>query len=165
VLTGSLDRFRARYGPIKARVLQPSGWRPLRNTGDTLILSLAGFTVDSVAYGPVSPGEAGPGGTPGFPGPAAETAGWSLSGRVAGPGGPLDVEVRVPPGGSYALRAFDLEGNRVRDLGKGGAGRHAHAWDGRGEGGRALAPGAYVLCLAFADGTVRKRAVLVADGP
>ncbi|HKP95627.1 MAG TPA: hypothetical protein VJ385_07710, partial [Fibrobacteria bacterium] len=43
VLTADLDRFRARYGSIKARVLQPPAWKALRNSGDTLTLSLAGF--------------------------------------------------------------------------------------------------------------------------
>lgn len=168
VLTESLERFRARFGSIKARVLQPAGWRSLRNSGDTLVLSLAGLTVDSVVYGPITTAGIRQAGTPGFavdPAEAAMAEGWSLSGRVAGPGRPLDVEVRAAAGGSYALRVFDLEGNKARDLGIGGAGRRLHSWDGRGEGGRTLAPGPYIVCLSRDGGRARRAVVIVTDAP
>ncbi|MDB5104571.1 MAG: hypothetical protein JWP91_2260 [Fibrobacteres bacterium] len=163
VLTENVERFRSRYGAIKARILQPSGWRALRNTGDTLELSLAGIIVDRVAYGAV-PGAASVASgapTPGFAGEAVEEDSWNLSGRVAGPGRPLDVEVRTASGGAYALRIFDLEGNRVRDLGAGGPGRRLHAWDGRGDAGRRLNPGPYILCLTRNGGRTRRAAVVV----
>lgn len=187
VLTASADRFRARYGPIKADLLQLSGWKALRNTGDTLILSLAGFTVDSVAYGadgfPLGEGGARPGagparesgtregmaGTPGYAAPAIASNGWNLSdrgpsGRVAGPGRPLDVEVRTLPGRNHVLRLFDLEGNLVRELGRGGPGRTFYAWDGRGREGAALRPGPYILCLSI-DGCRPLRTAVVLTGP
>lgn len=171
VLTESLERFRARYGPIKARVLQPAGWRPLRNSGDTLALSLAGLTVDSLVYGAVPAAAAREAGTPGFSadaayaGEAAMAEGWSLSGRVAGPGRAVDVEVRAAAGGRYALRVFDLEGNKARDLGNGGPGRRLHTWDGRGDGGRALAPGPYIVCLSREGDGPRRAMVIVTDAP
>ncbi len=168
VLTESLERFRARYGSIKARVLQPAGWRPLRNSGDTLALSLAGITVDSLVYGAVPAAAAGEAGTPGFSADAADAGiaeGWSLSGRVAGPGRAVDVEVRAAAGGSYALRVFDLEGNQARDLGSGGAGRRLYSWDGRGDGGRALAPGPYIVCLSREGRGSRRTVVIVTDAP
>ena len=159
VLTADAEAFRARFGPIKARVLRPEGWRALRNTGDTLILSLGGAGVDTLAYGAPVAGSAGPG-TPGFPDPAPEPAGWAISGRLASDIRPLEVEVRAPPGSAYGLRVFDLEGNCVRGLGSGGAGRRSYAWDGRGDGGRRLPAGPYVLWLGFAHGRTFKRAVL-----
>ncbi|GEM_PF-4062368 len=174
VLTESLDRFRGRYGAIKARVLQPSGWRALRNSGDTLVLSLAGLAVDSVAYPAVSLAQAraASAGTPGFAGPgepggavAAEAEGWSLSGKVAGDGRTIEVEVRIAPGGTYGLRVFDLEGNQVRDLGSGGQGRSLHGWDGRGDGGAPLIPGPYILCLAREGRPPRRAAVIVMASP
>ena len=177
VLTESLERFRARYGAIKARLLQPAGWRPLRNSGDTLVLSLAGFTVDSVIYdasgaavigGIAAPGGAvadsrGAAGTPGFAGATIPENGWALSGRVAGAGRVLDAEIRIVPGGRFALRVFDLEGDRVRDLGRGGAGRTVVGWDGRGDGGLPLKPGPYILCLSI-DGAAPKRVAVVLAG-
>jgi hypothetical protein len=171
VLTESLERFRARFGSIKARVLQPAGWRSLRNSGDTLVLSLAGLTVDSLVYGAVPAAETREAGTPGFSMDASDAAeaapaeGWSLSGRVAGPGRTVDVEVRASAGGSYALRVFDLEGNKARDLGSGGPGRRLHSWDGRGEGGRALAPGPYIVCLSRDGDGPRRAVVIVMDAP
>ena len=168
VLTESLERFRARFGSIKARVLQPAGWRPLRNSGDTLAVSLAGLTVDSLVYGAVPAAETREAGTPGFSIDAAEAAmaeGWSLSGRVAGAGRTLDVEVRAANGKSYALRVFDLEGNKVRELGNGGAGRRLYTWDGRGDGGRALPPGPYIVCLSREGAASRRAVAIVMDAP
>lgn len=165
VVTQSSERFRARFGPIKARVLQPAGWRPLRNTGDTLVLSLAGIAVDSVIYPAVTGAETAAPGTPGFPSRAEAADAWRLSGKIAGPGRTLDVEVETAPGGSYALRVFDLEGNLVRGLGTGGAGRRMHAWDGSGEGGGRLNPGPYILCLSRSGGAVFRAAVIVMDAP
>ncbi|MEO6095452.1 MAG: hypothetical protein ABIW76_07170 [Fibrobacteria bacterium] len=164
VVTESAERFRSRFGPIKARVLQPSGWRPLRNTGDTLVLSLAGIAVDSVIYPAVTGAETASPGTPGFSARAEGGDAWKLSGKVAGPGRTLDVEVVTASGGSYALRIFDLEGNLVKMLGTGGAGRRAHSWDGNGDGGR-LNPGPYILCLSRSDGSAFRAAVIVMDTP
>jgi hypothetical protein len=160
VLTADTAAFRARYGRIAVRALRPEGWKALRNAGDTLVLSLAGFASDSIAYGPVPPDE---GGTPGYAGPDSAPAGWRLWGRKASPGGPLDIEVRVAPGGSFVLRAFDPEGGLVREIARGGPGRHRLAWDGKAERGRALPRGPYILCLSFGDGTSRKRAVLAGE--
>jgi hypothetical protein len=165
VVTESAERFRARFGAIKARALQPAGWRPLRNTGDTLVLSLAGIAVDSVIYAAASGWETAAPGTPGFAAPAEAGDAWTLSGKVAGPGRTLDVEVETASGGSYALRIFDLEGNLVRVLGAGGAGRRAHAWDGSGGGGRRLNPGPYILCLSRSDGSAFRAAVIVMEAP
>ncbi|MBW8886353.1 MAG: hypothetical protein JF616_01240 [Fibrobacteres bacterium] len=157
ILTSDTAAFRARFGPIKANVVRPEPWRALRNTGDTLILRLAGIAVDTLSWGPIKPGapEAGndlPAG-----------AGWNLSGRTAFPEAPLEVEVLAPAGADYVLRAFSLEGDIVREIGRGGAGRRVHAWDGRGAGGRALPRGAYVLCLTFGDGRTRKRAIVAGE--
>lgn len=179
VLTASLERFHARYGPIKARVLQPAGWRSLRNSGDTLTLTLAGFTVDSVVYdaagdavvdgvpvpggasGALSDSRGGLPGTPGFAAGAAGENGWTLSGKVAGPGRPLDVEVRMADGKDYVLRLFDLEGNLMRELARGGPGRRLHTWDGSGEGGAVLNPGPYILCLSMAGRRPRREAIIL----
>ncbi len=172
VLTGSLDKFAARYGALKARVLPITGWRPLRNSGDTLTLSLAGFTVDSVAYGAdgeavgdgmarTRDGSAGPGAsTPGYAAAAVTEDAWSLSGKTVGPGRPLDVEVGLLRG-SYVLRVFDLEGNQVRELGCGGPGRRVHTWDGTDEGGRSLRSGPYLLALAIAGKRAKRQAVVL----
>ncbi|HKP97037.1 MAG TPA: hypothetical protein VJ385_14900, partial [Fibrobacteria bacterium] len=88
----------------------------------------------------------------------------TLSGRVAEPGRPLDVEVRMAAGGHYVLRVFDLEGNQVRELGRGGAGRNVHSWDGTGERGAVLGPGPYLLCLDGGSGLRRRAAVILGDG-
>jgi hypothetical protein len=173
-----MERFRARYGSIKTRVLQPAGWKALRNSGDTLVLSLAGFTVDSVVYdaaGAAVLGGAAAGGTtvtrtdsrgglPGTPGYAAEAVSenaWILSGKVVGPGRPLDVDVRMAEKKAYALRVFDLEGSLVRELARGGSGGRRHTWDGLGERGAALKPGPYILCLAVAGRRPRREAVIL----
>jgi hypothetical protein len=159
ILTPDTAAFRVRYGAVKARLARPEHWRALRNSGDTLVLSACGIPADTLAWAAIRkgvPDDAGIGSLP-------EKEGWALAGRVAFPAAPLDVEVRAPAGRSYVLRAFDLEGQCVREIGRGGPGRRAHAWDGRGEGGRALPRGAYVLALAFEGGPTRKRAVLAGE--
>jgi hypothetical protein len=158
-LTPDTAAFRARFGAVKARLARPEHWRALRNSGDTLILSACGIPADTLAWGAGRediPAAAGAGSLP-------ENGGWSFSGRAASPAAPLDVEVRAPEGAGYVLRAFDLEGQCVREVGRGGPGRRRHAWDGRGEGGRALPRGAYVLGLSFAGGKTRKRAVVAGE--
>jgi hypothetical protein len=175
VLASDLDGFRARYGALKVRAIQLPGWAALRNTGDTLRLSLAGFPVDSVAYdargrlvfGPDGSreGTAPPGASGGTPGYAVEPVvrdGWTLSGRMVGPGRPLDVEVRSVSR-EYVLRVFDLEGNVVRELGRGGPGKRRHGWDGSGSGGNGLRPGPYILGLSLAGAAPRRRAVILTD--
>lgn len=159
ILTPDTAGFRARYGALKATLARPGQWRALRNTGDTVTLSACGVPADTLAW--AEPGKALPAGWES--GSAPEREGWSLSGRAAVPAAPLGVEVRAPAGRGYVLRAFDLEGQCVREIGRGGAGRRTLAWDGRGEGGRALPRGAYVLCLSFAGGTTRKRAVFAGE--
>lgn len=159
VLTADTAAFRARHGALKAKVMRPERWRALRNSGDTLVLALAGLPADTLAWGPVGGDGAAIAGGAGAP----EAAGWSLSGRTAFPDAPLEIEVRSPPGMGYVLRAFDLEGACAREIGRGGPGRRTHAWDGRGEGGRRLPFGAYVLCLAFEGGGARKRAVAAGE--
>jgi hypothetical protein len=176
VLTADLAAFRARYGALKARVFQLPGWRILRNTGDTLRLALGGFPVDSVAYdahGKIVFGadrsrerSAVTGGSEGTPGYAAEPVsgdGWELSGRVVEPGRPLDVDVRSVSR-EYVLRVFDLEGNALREVGRGGPGMHRHSWDGTGAGGNGLKPGPYILALSLAGAAPRRRTVILMDG-
>jgi hypothetical protein len=176
VLTESIPKFLARYGSLKVRLWQLPSWPGLRNTGDTLRLSAAGFPVDSAAYaagdlngvgGCLRPGKEGlqeTPGTPGFTEAVVERLAWKLSGRIAGGGRTLDVEVLVPGVIRYALRVFDLDGNRVLDLGGGGSGRHLHRWAGEDARGRALAPGLYLLCLSV-DGhrTLKQAVAVVAD--
>lgn len=158
ILASDTAAFRSRFGPIKADVLRPEPWRALRNTGDTLVLRLAGAAVDTLSWGAIKPGAAASANDA-----PSDEAGWSLSARTAFPEAPLDVEVRAPAGADYVLRAFSLEGDIVREIGRGGEGRRAHAWDGRGAGGRKLPRGAYVLCLSFGDGRTRKQAIVAGE--
>lgn len=186
VLTESTSGFRARYGALKVRLIEIPSWPGLRNTGDTLRLSAAGFALDSVVYGAKAladgggclvrgrPGEAGPAlpeaarsgsGTPGFSVEPVTDFSWELSGRIAGSGRSVDAEVRAPSGFRYSLRIFDLEGNCVRDLGGGGPGRNIHRWTGESDRGGRLQPGPYVICLAAEGHRSRKQVVVVAEGP
>jgi hypothetical protein len=177
--------FRARYGPLKIRLLEPAGWRPLRNSGDTLRLAAAGFPLDSIAYAGRDLGTGkgclarGPDGgwtaassggesSPGYSLPPISRMSWALSARkvdAGRPDRPLYVEVSMPPAGGYTLQVFDLEGNCVRDLGRGDGGKSGgktvHRWEGEGRDGGRLAPGAYLLCLRSGGRDTRKRVVIV----
>lgn len=167
ILTQSHAAFRERFGAIKVRVMELPAWPALPNAGGALVLALCGFTVDSLVYDAKSAAAearwSGAGATPGFEAAMPAESGWKLSGKVAAPGRPLDVEVFARGPGGYSLGVFDLEGNRVKDLGGRGPGRHRHSWQGEGGRGGPVAPGPYVLCLSMDGGGPRWRAVIVAD--
>lgn len=59
--------------------------------------------------------------------------------------GSTRIEYDLPAEGEVRLRIFDVAGRRVRTLvdGRKGAGRHAEQWNGRDEGGAAVASGVY----------------------
>jgi hypothetical protein len=182
LLTEDAAVLRALLGPLKVRVLEAPGWRALRNTGDTLRIGFRGRALDSLVYGSreggsghcLARGIGSAGGpalpqstpTPGYPSPKpVEELSLGLSGRVLDPGGALEAEVRVPPGAAYTLRAFDLEGNCQREIGRGGAGSAVHAWAGEGPRGERLPPGPYILCLSAGRAGAIRQAVIVAGYP
>ena len=69
----------------------------------------------------------------------------------------------LPRADEVRLELFDLRGNLVRRLVEGphAAGRHAAAWDGTDDGGRAVASGSYFARLATPQGTLRTRVTLL----
>lgn len=185
LLTEDAEALRARLGPLKVRILEAPGWRAMRNTGDTLRLALRGHPLDSLMYGSkdvsatgclersaVAGGGPGPGSalggagpTPGYPSPRAiDRYSLKLSTRILDPGGTLVMEVQAPAGGSYSLKAYDLEGNCVRVIGTGGAGSQAHSWSGEGPGGAPLPSGPYILGFGLPGGAARRQVVILA-GP
>lgn len=68
---------------------------------------------------------------------------------------------QLPASGSASLAIFDLSGRRVRQLSTGllAAGPHEANWDGRDEGGAAVASGLYFARLETANGTLTQRVV------
>jgi hypothetical protein len=126
-----------------ARLLAPSSWSSLRNTGDTLRLTFedgsdAGTlhgsgarVLDSVVYGAAAAPREGCASVP-----AEETGaaahGFSLDAprRWSRRAGPVTVTVSAPAAGSpgsYDLRVFDLDGVEVCALGRGAAGPNAYS--------------------------------------
>jgi hypothetical protein len=115
-------------------------------------LSLAGVSARDGANEPITVAGAQPPMLPShtaltfaFPNPFADATEVQLSLRASGP---------------VTLGVFDVAGRRVRTLVQGvqPAGSRMVSWDGRGDGGARLAPGAYVLRLEAA-GLVESRTV------
>lgn len=135
------------------RVWQPghhvvalSSWSNLRNSGDTLRLTLTGppatdlpqapaiiLTLDSLVYGPAAdPSEgcaslAGEGSSAAASGYALEVSAprWSRAGARSGSApfaAPFAVTVRAPAGGRYDLSVYDLDGRPVCTLARAAAG-------------------------------------------
>lgn len=77
--------------------------------------------------------------------------------------GAIHVRYRIPSGESFALRIFDLTGRRVKTLaaGSGVAENATIPWDGRDEGGRAVASGSYFLRLESERTSATERIVLI----
>jgi hypothetical protein len=64
----------------------------------------------------------------------------------------LTVSVDAEPGMMVAVTVYDVEGRRVTALGSASAFPAVFVWDGRGDGGRGLLPGLYiVVCEMFAS--------------
>ena len=187
LLTEDAAGLRGILGPLKARILEVAGWKALRNSGDTCRIALEGFGLDSLAYGgkdaaaspclarsPAAPPGIAAGLRPAVPAGAA-TPGYAAAAppgsprlavvpRILRPGGEFAIDVEVPPPAGFGLRVFDLEGNLLRVLAKGGAGRHAVSWSGADADGRPLPPGPYVLALGVAGRAPVRKVGVVADG-
>ncbi len=128
-----------------ARVVPLSSWSNLRNSGDTIRLTLAMegagspnqaaallLTLDSLVYGPaVDPSEACA--SAATEGSAAAASGyalefsaprWSRASRVSASSGsaPFTLTVRAPAGGRYDLFAYDLDGRPLCTLARDAAG-------------------------------------------
>jgi hypothetical protein len=69
----------------------------------------------------------------------------------------------LPRAGNVRLEILDVSGRRVRTLAARamGAGRYAHGWDLRDDGGRPVAPGVYLAHLVTPDGARTRRVVLL----
>jgi len=73
------------------------------------------------------------------------------------------VEFDLSRAGHVRLEVYDAGGARVRTLydGDAAAGRHAEVWDGRDDGGRAVASGVYFARLTADRATLSRRMVLL----
>jgi hypothetical protein len=72
------------------------------------------------------------------------------------------ISYAMPKSGDARLDIYDLGGQRVRTLVNGavGAGMSFVRWDGRGEGGKTLPPGAYFVRLNAGERVASKKIVL-----
>uniref|UniRef100_A0A832I5B2 T9SS type A sorting domain-containing protein n=1 Tax=Eiseniibacteriota bacterium TaxID=2212470 RepID=A0A832I5B2_UNCEI len=96
--------------------------------------------------------------------PALAPAGLALSAPRPNPSsGPTSIAYTLPRSGAVALDVLDLQGRRVRTLVEGArpAGTHLAAWDGRDDGGRAVAAGVYFFRLRAAGEAATRRVVVV----
>lgn len=77
--------------------------------------------------------------------------------------GPAEFGFELPAEGRASLELFDLAGRRVRALAQGWfvAGRQSVRWDGLGDRGERLVPGAYIARLETHAGTQVKRFVVL----
>ncbi len=143
------ESFMAASDTAELRLWQPghhavalSSWSNLRNSGDTLRLTLTGppatdlpkapaiiLTLDSLVYGPAAdPSEgcaslAGEGSSAAASGYALEVSAprWSRAGSPSG-SVPFAVTVRAPAGGRYDLSVYDLDGRPLCALAREAAG-------------------------------------------
>ncbi len=75
----------------------------------------------------------------------------------------MSIGYAMPKSGNAQLAIYNLSGQRVRTLldGRAEAGMNAVRWDGRGENGRRLPPGAYFVTLRAGERVASKKIVLV----
>ncbi len=183
VITEDENAFRAVHGNLKLRLLQMPGWKVLRNTGDTVRLTLAsGAILDSVAYGGIRlsektgclervgsglssvPGEShAMGATPGYEENRNRPTSWKVSPRIlrADKGGRIDVQVTASAGRTFKLEIFDLTGHPVRALCDECAGSRSFSWEGEDDKGRVLPIGPYILLFQPQGGRSQKKSVVI----
>jgi hypothetical protein len=96
------------------------------------------------------------------PGPAV-TAAVMLSASPNPAPGRTTLAFRLPESGAGELAILDAAGRRVRSLARGAfsSGDHREAWDGRDEGGRAVAAGLYFAQLRVDGRTLVSRRVVL----
>lgn len=96
--------------------------------------------------------------------PVARANGVRLSITGAQPSnGITHLRLSVPRAGHASVRVYDVSGREVATLWDGvtAAGERELPWDGRDEGGRAIAPGVYLARAATADGAATSRIVRI----
>jgi flagellar hook assembly protein FlgD len=73
------------------------------------------------------------------------------------------IDYSLPRSARVELRVFDTAGHAVRSfaIGDQEAGEHRIVWDGRGDDGKQLAPGAYYYELVTPGGKGARRAILL----
>lgn len=73
--------------------------------------------------------------------------------------GDVKLAFALPRAAGVSLEIFDVAGRRVRTLARGAAaaGEHAHRWDGRDAGGRAVGAGLYLARLVVDGETLSRR--------
>lgn len=78
--------------------------------------------------------------------------------------GSVSLSFDLPAAGRVALSVHDVGGRLVRTIAAGerlASGRHERSWDGRDDGGRAVAPGVYLVRLQAGEGVLTRRVVTV----
>jgi hypothetical protein len=75
----------------------------------------------------------------------------------------MTIAYAMPKAGNARLDIYTLNGQRVRTLldGPASAGMNSVRWDGRGENGRNLPPGAYFVMLKSGERLAQKKVVLI----
>ena len=176
IVTESESRFRVQFGAMKIRILEIANWPSLRNIGDTLTLSIAGFPLENLIYSThdlasgqscLSPGKSGfvsGMGSPGFIPKSLDEFSWVVSGRVVGAGTFLNGEVKGQSGLVYSIQIFDIDGNCVRSMAQGLSGPSKFEWRGEDDHGQMLPVGPYVLCLRSGGHRTKKWAMAL-QGP
>jgi hypothetical protein len=194
VLAQDRSRFMEYYSDFLGLITEPEGWQILNNDGDAVRLGDAfGVTVDSFTYENafsdnrsweryVNPeGESSWGGsfdssgsTPGRPNsyfyPRSSSIALDVDPDPFSPDGDGFEDVTVisfnPPDGEvFELAVYDISGRKVKTFFDGEAALPGEiTWDGRGDDGRRLPIGIYIL-YARVEGGIRqetKRTVVIA---
>jgi len=143
-----------------------TGWISVAAAGSVPVGSSCCFTVTFVCDG-----------EPGVIDVCAEACAWQNSGVLPNPAGVdfgiysttpnptrsgMSIGYAMPKRGDATLEIYNLAGQRIRTLldGPAEAGMNVVKWDGRGENGRKLAPGAYFVTFRSGERVTSKKIVV-----
>lgn len=182
ILVQNVSRFQAYYGNVAGLILSPDGWPILNNDGDVIRLGTKdGLVVDSLAYDEGFPdnrswercldpegnsfwgGSFDPSGsTPGVPNRflCQRATGIDLS-ILPNPFSPdgdgfedeTVLHYNFPESESFDLAIYDLSGHKLKTLFDNVSGIPGEiSWDGRGDDGRRLPVGIYIILAKIRGG-------------
>lgn len=180
VLTQSIAKFQKQFGMLKVRVLELPTWPSLRNTGDTIKLTMDSWTLDEVHYGPQTMSSkgncftrTGSGialftknglSTPGFAATNSpvltDDFSWNFSSKKVSSENAMQIEIIAPSNFNYAIRVFNQEGILIKDLGIGSEGNKSVSWDGTDRFGETVLRGPYIICLTSPSHRTRRQVVI-----
>ena len=180
------------HGALKLNLIQVSPWDILKNTGDTVRITIYdSVLLDQMYYGSLSTNDKGKclvrnqfdygnwvlstdsikdylleeSSSPGYEVKQDSVFSWSISSKVIDISNAAEhfvISIASPIHMNYSVKIFDLSGYEVAKLCDKCSGRKSLAWYGKNRSGQTLPLGPYILWIKPGSGSPKKKALILA---